>query len=335
LEIDIFDALPHSVTVRLLADLKARWNARYDRGVQVEGLQDLVVNIVAAIVVFTSGVAARETVRLVKSQRSRSFWGRRLLRGKTFLFIGSFLRLNHLEPSGFVGGGDMRALQEISSVLARNGATFEVAYSSRISGHELHENMVLLGLDETNSLTVGMFERLGSEFRVDSDAMTITDMHTGSVYGAEWEVDSLDATSSRRDLDSSWFITTETDGSRSARRITADYGVIVRGDNPFAPGHTLIMMAGIYGFGTWRAAQLVHEDDFLRRCGQVRNFECLFRVEVHQEQLLTTSIIALRPLGESPREPILPSDGDHFGSRPLYAPDDSPRAATADGASDR
>lgn len=300
----------------------------------MDGMKDLVINIAAAILVFAAGAASREVMRFIKTRRDRTFWGRQLLRGRTFLFIGAFERFKHLEPSGFVGLGDVRAKDVVTAILRRNGAEFQTAYSARISEDQLHENMVLLGFDDTNSLTVGMLERLGSGFSVDCDAMTISDLHSGNVYSAEWDVEVLSDAQLRRDLDSTWFISAETSGVRSARRFYADYGVLVRCTNPFAPKRTLIMMAGLYGFGTWRAAQLAEDDWFLQCCADLKNFECLFRVEVHQDQLLTSSILVLRPLPERPdlsrRVEIgrpLP-EGFRFGSLPPYGPAESPQDPT-------
>ncbi|BBH70614.1 hypothetical protein ACTI_72990 [Actinoplanes sp. OR16] len=304
-------------------------------------MRDLLINIAAAVVVFVAGAISRELLGHFKARHDRAFWGRRLLRGRTNLFIGSFTRLNHLEPSGWVGGGDVRALQCLTSTLDRNGADFEVAYASRISEEQLHENIILLGLDETNSLAVGMFERLGSGFRMNAETMTITDLPTGEIYRPEWDVNELNGADPRLDYDGSWFITAGSDGTQVARRFRTDYGVLVRAENPFAPGRTLIMMAGIYGFGSWRAAQLPRDEEFLRRCAGLRNFECLFRVEVQQGQLLATSILVLRPLPgirTDPGSPALsrePSGEGHSGSPPPYGPPDSPRGARTDGGQSR
>lgn len=143
-------------------------------------MQDLVINVVAASIVFVFGVVTREVLGFLHSWRGRSFWGRRLIRGKTFLFIGTFTRFNYLEPSSFIGLGDSRALHEVAATLGKHGASFEIAYASRISGGQLRENMILLGLEETNSLTAGLLQRLGSGFRVNTEEMTITDLHTGT-----------------------------------------------------------------------------------------------------------------------------------------------------------
>jgi hypothetical protein len=302
----------------------------------VSEIRDIVINIVAAILMFVAGMISRGVVGFAQLHRDRAFWGRRLLRGRTYLFIGSFVRFNHLEPSGFVGLGDLRALQDVTATLEKNRAKFEVAYSSRIQETQLRDNIVLLGLDETNSLAVGMLERLGSGFQVDTNAMTITDSATGKTYSPEWEVDPLNGDGPYRDFDGSWFISVKDDGFRQALRFRADYGVLVRSENPFAPNKTLVMMAGIYGFGSWRAAQLPKDKDFQRRCAGLNSFECLFRVEVQQNQLLTTSILVIRglPRRSEMRSPLVSTD--HSGEThcelqlPCGLADSPPYAKPAD-----
>ena len=302
----------------------------------MDGVEDLVINIVAAVIVFVCGVGARELLSFARSWRGRVFWGRKLLRGRTVLFQGAFTRFNHLEPSSFIGIGDNHAVQQLAKTLGQLGARFDVAYASQISDGQHRENLILVGSDEVNSLTPSVFDKIGSGFRVNIDAMTIEDVATGDSYASVWESEPMDGPADR-DLDESWFISIASDGTRTARRFLVDYGILVRGQNPFAPQRALIVIAGLYGFGTWAGATLPLDPGFLRRCAGLRNFECLYRVEVHQGQLLATSIVALRSLPEIPlsiSHPLprgLARLGIRFGSRLPYGPGGSPRAATTGG----
>ena len=125
--------------------------------------------------------------------------------------------------------------------------------------------------------------------------MTIEDLESGEIYSPEWEEDVLQGDSGR-DLDGSWSIGVGPDGKRSARRFRVDYGILIRAASPFAPDRRLFVLAGIYGFGTWAGARLPLDEHFLRLSARYDDFECLYRVEVHQNQLLAISVVALRDL---------------------------------------
>jgi hypothetical protein len=298
----------------------------------MDSFQDLLINIVAAVIVFVAGVGARGLLGYIRSWRGRAFWGRKMLRGRTYLFIGTFARLNHLEPSGFVGAGDSHAVHELATTLGRLGSSFKIVYASHVSDGQQLENLILLGLDEVNSLTSRVFERIGSGFRVDVDAMTIVDRDTGETYGAEW--DGMQG-SALADAGPGWSGLVDPNGVVNGRGLRADYGLLIRGQNPFAPDRALVVMAGVYGYGTWAAARLPLDPDFQKRCVGLGNFECLFRVEVHQDQILATSIVSLRPLPTPPAplsSPVPAQRRPDVHSEPPApcAPGDSPPAAMAD-----
>ena len=99
----------------------------------MDGIHDLVINILAAVIVFLAGVGTRGLLSFVRSWRGRAFWGRKLLRGRTYLFMGAFTRFNHLEPSSFIGLGDSHAVHELATSLGKHGSSFQIAYASRIS----------------------------------------------------------------------------------------------------------------------------------------------------------------------------------------------------------
>jgi len=275
-------------------------------------MQDLAVNIIAAILVFGFGVSARSMLGLVRSRHGRKFWGAQIIRGRTYLFLGSFPRFNYLEPSGFIGLGDSHAVHELATTLGMYGASFDIAYASKMVDGQQRENIILVGLDEVNSLIPVVFERIGSGFRVDPAAMTVEDLESGELYAPEWEEDILQG-DSPRDFDDSWFIAVGPDGKRSARRFRVDYGILIRASSPFAQDRKIFVIAGIYGFGTWAGARLPLDEHFLRLCARHDDFECLYRVEVHQNQLLTISVVALRDL---PRPRHLPDGGGSGSARP-------------------
>jgi hypothetical protein len=265
----------------------------------VGDVKDLVINLVAAIIVFVAGALTREFFHFSRSRRGRAFWGKSMLSSRTLLFVGEFPRFNHLEPSGLVGLGDIHAVHEMTTGLAELGSSFDIAYASQVSDGQHRENMILLGGTEVNSLTSTILEKAGSAFRLDNNAMIVMDSHTQAVYSSEWDVDTLDGTSGY-DFDHSWFISTDAQGARVARRFRTDYGLLVRSQNPFAPEKSLVLICGLYGFGTWAGARLPFDDSFLREIRGLGNFECLFQVQVHHRQPLKTDVIVLRPLSHVP-----------------------------------
>ncbi|HEX5198956.1 MAG TPA: hypothetical protein VFW27_03365 [Actinoplanes sp.] len=150
-------------------------------------VRDLVINLVAAVIVFVAGVLTRGFFQLARARRGRTFWGKRTLRSRSLLFVGEFPRFNHLEPSGLVGLGDVHAVHEMTNGLAALGSSFEIAYASEVSDGQYRQNMILLGGTEVNSLTATLLEKTGSGFRMDNDSMTLEDRKTRTVYASEWD----------------------------------------------------------------------------------------------------------------------------------------------------
>ena len=299
-------------------------------------VRDLVINLLAAMIAFVSGALTRELYRLTRSRRGRAFWGKRMLGSRTVLFVGEFPRFNHLEPSGLVGLGDFHAVHEMTDGLAALNSSFEVAYASQATDGQYRENMIMLGGTEVNSLTATILDKTGSTFRLDNDAMTLTDTRSQVTYGTEWDIDLLDG-SSQHDFDHSWFISTSAEGGRIARRFRTDYGMIIRSHSPFAPEKSLVLICGIYGFGTWAGARLPFDADFLRDIRGFDSFECLYRVQVHQRQPLKTDILVLRALPDVPATrsglSSLRRRVSRSGSRPPYEPLGSHLPAMGDGPS--
>ena len=218
-----------------------------------------------------------------------------MLTTRILLFVGEFPRFNHLEPSGLVGLGDFHAVHEMTTGLSALGSSFKIVHAAHVPDGQHRENMILLGGTEVNSLASTILDKAGSAFRLDNNAMTITDSHTQETYHTEWDVDTLD-NPTHQDFDHSWFISTDSAGARVARRFRTDYGILVRSPNPFAPNKSLVLICGIHGFGTWAGGRLPFDDEFLQATRGLGSFECLFQVQVHQRQLLKTDVVALRPL---------------------------------------
>jgi hypothetical protein len=263
----------------------------------MRSVEELIVNIVAAIIVFALGVGARSAVTYIRSRRGRRFWGRQIMKGQTRLFLEPFHRDYALEPSGFVGLGDSHAVYELATELGRLGVFFEIAYASRLVDRHHHDNLILLGFGDMGSLAPTVLEMIRTNFVVDADGMTITDTYTNKVYGPEWEERSI-AHDAFPTFGDNWSIVTKDGNERFARRLRADYGLLIRTRSPFKHDRTLIVIAGIFGYGTWAGARLPLDDVFLHQCENVDGFsvECLYRVQVLQGQLIATSVETLRAI---------------------------------------
>ena len=73
-------------------------------------------------------------------------------------------------------------MQLLTTTLGHLGARLDIAYASQLADDRHWENLILVGSDEVNSLTPSVFDKIGSGYRVDIDAMTIEDTATGDSH---------------------------------------------------------------------------------------------------------------------------------------------------------
>ena len=237
---------------------------------------NLGIGVAASGVSFVLGVMLRTFVDNYRVRRSRAFWGRGIGDGRTVILLGSFSEElitssvhrsgSDFEPSGIVGLGDARAAHELAAYFSRLGVSAQIAYANSPLAGLGKSNIVLLGAEETNPLVKGPFADVTHTFRYDTSLpMTLHDEQKHESYKAELTGD----------------------------QIAVDYGTLIRARNPYAPEHTLVMIGGIYGFGTWGGVRLLNDKRFLKRCAQLsgksRNgdsfdLECVYRVHVHQRE---------------------------------------------------
>lgn len=182
------------------------------------------------------------------------------------------------EPTGLVGLGDARAVHELTTYLSSIGVSADMAYTSDKAAGQVKNNIVLLGAEEANHLVKGPFHDIPSTLRFEtSSPMTLYDTLSGEPYRAEWE----------------------------GKEIITDYGKLVRARNPYAPEYALVMICGIYGYGTWGGVRLLGDQQFLKRCaelgetsgtGDVFELECIYKVPVHQGEPFAAIPLDIRPL---------------------------------------
>jgi hypothetical protein len=95
----------------------------------------------------------------------------------------------------------------------------------------------------------------------------------------------------------------EWDDKGEDKKLLTDYGKLVWARNPYASDRVVIMICGIYGFGTWGGAKLLTSEKFLRKCeelGDSFEFECVYRVGVHEGKPEFVEELDFRPLGPGP-----------------------------------
>lgn len=242
----------------------------------VNGFQDVTINLIASAVAFLLGVGTRSGVRLLRAWRGRRFWGRAIAREETLLLLGTIPKFKRYEPSGLIGAGDSRAVQELASMFGDLGIDFKTSYAEKLIDGDQEHNLVLLGSEEVNDVVEGLRQRIHSSFRFYSGPMKIVDLDTGDEYEAQW----LDG----RD------------------QVCVDYGILIRAESPFRRDRTVVIISGVYGFGTWAGARVTKNPDFLSRCRALKTFniECLYRVQVIQNIPLKIDILDVRALAQRP-----------------------------------
>jgi hypothetical protein len=241
---------------------------------------DLGTNLAASAIAFIIGVSLRSALHYIHTSRRRRFWGGGVSKGPTVLCLGYFkandlspyLKVEEFEPTGLTGLGDTKAVYELTALFAKIGIDIHMSYTDSPPSGETRENLILLGADEVNELVVAAKETgttSNLEFQFTSP-ITLYDKFTKTPYRARWD----------------------------SGQLTFDYGRLIRRRNPYNPDRTLIMISGIYGFGTWGGVRLLSNKSFLTTCAELGVFdlECIFEVRVVQGEPEIVRPIDVRPL---------------------------------------
>jgi hypothetical protein len=247
---------------------------------------NLGVGIAASGISFALGIMLRTFTDNYRARRSRAFWGRGIGSGKTIILLGSLTdeliaRTPEFEPTGVVGLGDARAAHELAVYFNRLGVTANIAYANSPLAGQGRSNIILLGAEEANPLIRGAFDGVASTFRYETSLpMKLHDGLRKKTYAAELT---------------------------SGGQVAVDYGTLIRTRNPYAPEHTLVMIGGIYGFGTWGGVRLLNDKRFIKQCaslaeksknGNVFGLECVYSVHVHQGEPEFVQALEVRPMGQ-------------------------------------
>lgn len=255
----------------------------------MSSISDLGTNLVASGLAFLFGISIRSIVHYLRTYRSRHFWGAGVRKGRTVLCLGSFkasdlgpyMKVEEFEPSGLAGLGDAKALHELTSMLSKMGIYIHMSYSDSPLSGETRENLVLLGGDQVNDLVV-------------------VTRQTGTVSNLEYKLPepvTLPEPATLYDR----FTEISYKAQRENGQITVDYGRLIRSTNPYNPDRTLVMISGIYGYGTLGGVRLLSDKHFLKKCAELKVFdlECVFEVRVVRGEPEIVRPVVLRPLNEA------------------------------------
>jgi len=201
-----------------------------------------VINVLAGLATtfigYIIGRTWQKVIDRMPYRRARIFW-QPLLNADTQIVVSRFELPSWPEPTGAVGGGDAIALREISSYFSRIGLRrTSVVYVDEPTV-DRDNNLILLGGPGSNAVTMDALRLFNPQVQLldpPGEPGQVHDLVTGKKYKAE------------------------ADGAR-------DYGAIIRARSPFNPERWLVIIAGIYGYGTWGGVKMTLEnDDFLERC---------------------------------------------------------------------
>jgi hypothetical protein len=234
------------------------------------------IGLATAAISFLVGYAWRRGLQLFRARRARRFW-RPMIRGRTVVVVSRFRTFSDFEPSGVIGAGDARALQELTAYYSEIGLDPpEVAYDGSLTGDQLRNDLILLGGPDANEITRLVLEKAADRLSVKPGATEITD-GTAVLKPAVEE-----------------------------GTVVADCGALLRLRSPFTPSRRVVIAAGGFGYGTWAAIRLTRQDDFLDGARGLDDLECSFEVDVvlaTPQFVRVRSLKALEPVAPVPRRP--------------------------------
>jgi hypothetical protein len=197
-----------------------------------------------------------------------------MISGRTVVVLSRFTNFSDFEPSGVIGAGDARALQELTAYFSDIGLDPpEVAYDGDLTGDQLCNDLILLGGPDANNITRLVLEKASGQLSVRPGATQISD-----------------GTTLLRPLVENGLV-------------AEDCGALLRLRSPFTPSKRVVVAAGGFGYGTWAAIQLTRQDDFLRAARRLDDLECSFEVDVILSTPQYVRIRTLRALA-----PVAPAD---------------------------
>lgn len=221
-----------------------------------DDLRNLVINVIAGVLLFVLGVLSRRLFALWQGLTVGRFWRRLAQRGMTVV-VGQLDRQEFLsyEPSGVVGVGDVRALDELNEAFRRGRLRrFGIAFGGALNDSQRKGNLVLLGGNDGNQLAANLMREVGSRIELINEDQ----VHPPVL------LDHISEPPLRLQPDMA-------DG-----RVMHDYGVLIRARNPREPDNWIVIIAGCLGYATWAGVHLAQAPEISRAPTE---FECVYRVQ--------------------------------------------------------
>jgi hypothetical protein len=264
--------------------------------------EEVILGIASTFVAFLLGLVWRRLSHWIVNFRSHRFW-RPFMHGRVTFILGRFSDLPTFEPCGLVGAGDNLALTELTGYFQRIGFKgFTIVYADQIGWADrkpLEGNLILIGGPDTNTLAKEVLERLslGVEF------LEVTPQVLAQLRGAPVIPRSRKGGRGKPDYRVPVF-RDRTDGTvhgptRDGSTVLTDCGVVIRCPNPFDRRHSVLILSGSYGFGTWGTARFVQTREFLDAARGLRSMECILTVDIAREMPQRTKVEVLRPVEEA------------------------------------
>ncbi|MFB9660089.1 hypothetical protein ACFQS3_10010 [Glycomyces mayteni] len=249
----------------------------------LEPLQDLLINLAAAVIFFACGLFAQRFLTMFRRRVLRSFWAP-FTKGAVRIAIGSFIEDEYYrrERAGFAGLGDIEAFVRLKRQLHDAGIReYDLLPSHQVSPEQLRDHLVLIGGPHSNSVSDKIMRQLPCTFTFGSSDGPIG--KDTRIYDS-------------RQRSATDCLTDE------AGRLVSDQGLIIRCPNPYAPGKQILILAGSWGFGTTAATQLIESRDFLGHpvIASSDPFEATFSCRIDAGMISDVQIEKIRRLNLSP-----------------------------------
>jgi hypothetical protein len=155
--------------------------------------------------------------------------------------------INTQEISGLIGRGDLDAIVKMVAkfVSLRLPAEPLVLHPSQVRERR-DQNLVLIGGNDTNSLTNTMAPLLGC--------------HLGTLVNNEGH-NVVNDSRLKVNYPVTWQVTPDANGEI----VRKDYGILARGRNPYNVNREVLLIAGAHGLGTLAAAEVIVSPEFEHR----------------------------------------------------------------------
>ncbi|MBL7494475.1 hypothetical protein I6A60_24415 [Frankia sp. AgB1.9] len=203
-------------------------------------VEDILSNIAVAGAGLIFGRAQAVALTRWRFRQLREFWKPMAAGERVVLIVDAHEKFKDYEPSGMGGIADMQTLLELDRHLRSAGLrSFEFRTGTTLTSQERRRNLILIGAADANRITREVTDSLRSrlplQFRVPDDE-AIIDPESGGTWESE----------------------------RNQNVVTRDYALVIFAKSPFAEGSFVLILAGIYGYGTRAAQEAVTEESLVK-----------------------------------------------------------------------